>query len=209
MSTVIKYDLLNAFNTKPFSGNRAAVALLDSSSKEKLDREKLYQAIAGEIAAPATAFVIPQEDGGYNICWWAPVGEINLCGHATLATSKILFDRLDLHEGGTKANVVNYSSSAGPLQARRLMDGRVELEFPAAHLIPIEDSFDDVEIKEINSLLGAALHDDGIEIVNLKRGKGHPFDHWLLAEIDLSKTAHQSLKEVEPKPEHIVSVLII
>jgi len=193
MSTTIHYYVLNAFNTKAFSGNRAAVALLDQATKEKIESGSLYQAIAGEINAPATAFVIPQSGSIYEISWYHAMGAINLCGHATLATSKILFDRIrEASKDDVKDLVIKYVSTAGPLQAKQTSDGRVELEFPAATLAPLSDSFGEEQVKEIISIVQETFQGDSLKVLELQRGTGKTFDNWLLVEVDLSNSSANS-----------------
>jgi PhzF family phenazine biosynthesis protein len=213
MPTTIHYDLLDAFNSRPFSGNPAAVVTLDKDTKAKFDREDLYQTIAAEINMPATGFVTPLEDGRYDICWWHPGGEINLCGHASLATSKALFNRLNAKNGGEEdekkavsgVKTIEYISKAGPLKATLLDDGRVELGFPAAGLVPFADSCDAEQVEDIKAILKDAVQDDGVEILDLQRGVGDAFDNWLIVKVECSKKA---LKDLSVKLDTIVSRLI-
>ncbi len=77
---------VDAFTDKLFSGNPAAVCVLE----DWLPNE-VMQSIALENNLSETAFV-KNENNGYNIRWFTPEAEVNLCGHATLATARILFD---------------------------------------------------------------------------------------------------------------------
>ena len=82
----IKQYIVDAFTDKVFSGNQAAVCLPD----EVLSPE-LMQKIAVENNFSETAFAVKSDDG-YDLRWFTPGGEIDLCGHATLATAHISRD---------------------------------------------------------------------------------------------------------------------
>lgn len=86
----IKTFIINAFTNKPFSGNPAGVCLIDS----KID-EKLMQAIASELNLSETAFLQKRtSDEDYSIRYFTPTVEIDFCGHATLASAKLVLDKL-------------------------------------------------------------------------------------------------------------------
>lgn len=80
---------VDAFADSPFQGNPAAVCPLDAW----LDDERL-QAIAEENNLSETAFVVGR-DGDYRLRWFTPQVEVDLCGHATLATAWVLIHKLD------------------------------------------------------------------------------------------------------------------
>jgi PhzF family phenazine biosynthesis protein len=83
----MKIYQVDAFAEKPFSGNPAGVCVLN----QKLD-EKLMQSIAREMNLSETAFLVKNNDG-YDLRWFTPNGEIDLCGHATLASAHILWEK--------------------------------------------------------------------------------------------------------------------
>ena len=85
----LKIFQVDAFSSKPFAGNPAAVCILD----KWLDGD-LMQKIANENNLSETAFAVPVDDR-YEIRWFTPEIEVDLCGHATLATAHILFNHLD------------------------------------------------------------------------------------------------------------------
>ena len=88
----MKTYFADSFTNEPFKGNPAGVCLLD----QELSKEKM-QLIAKEIGFSETAFVKEYDDDGtYNILFFSPKKEIPLCGHATLASSKIIFDKTGL-----------------------------------------------------------------------------------------------------------------
>lgn len=87
----MKTYFVDSFTTQKFKGNPAAVCLL-----EKDLEPPIMQAIATEIGFSETAFVRKTSDGNYTIRFFTPKQEIPLCGHATLASAKILFDTSNL-----------------------------------------------------------------------------------------------------------------
>jgi predicted PhzF superfamily epimerase YddE/YHI9 len=121
---------LDAFTHRAFGGNPAAVVPL----QRWLD-DSLLQAIAAEENVPATAFVASDGEE-LRLRWFAPASELELCGHATLATAHVLFNRLY-----PERDRIPFVSGVGRLEARR--DGpRVALDFPALppqHERPPED----------------------------------------------------------------------
>lgn len=117
----MKLDIyqVDAFATRPFEGNPAAVCPLD-----KWLPDELMQSIAMENNLSETAFLVAEDDG-YRIRWFTPVTEVDLCGHATLASAWVLFNCL-----GHEADTVIFLSRSGRLPVRRWGD-ELELDFPA------------------------------------------------------------------------------
>ncbi|VEG90191.1 phenazine biosynthesis PhzF [Legionella spiritensis] len=109
---------IDAFTDKVFHGNPAAVCLLD----EWLNDE-LMQAIAVENNLSETAFII-EDKQGFHIRWFTPNGEINLCGHATLAAGFVLCEL-----GKNKGNVIDFTSLSGQLKVVK-KDDSYTLDFP-------------------------------------------------------------------------------
>ena len=85
--TVLPFFQVDAFASRPFEGNQAAVIPLD----QWLD-DAILQAIAAENNLSETAFTVPSQDGAadYNLRWFTPTVEVDLCGHATFAAAHIL-----------------------------------------------------------------------------------------------------------------------
>jgi PhzF family phenazine biosynthesis protein len=116
---------IDAFTTKAFSGNPAAVCILEHP---KVDT--WMQSVAMEMNLSETAFLIRQGDG-YNLRWFTPKVEVDLCGHATLASAYVLFE-----SGGARRDaVIRFYTRSGLLTAA-LDEGRIELNFPST---PAED----------------------------------------------------------------------
>lgn len=117
----MKQYIVDAFTDKIFHGNQAAVCVLENWLPEKL-----MMNIAKENNFSETAFTVKCGDK-YHLRWFTPSGEINLCGHATLATSYILFK---FYETSTKKLV--FSTLSGDLIISRA-DDYIVMDFPAYH----------------------------------------------------------------------------
>jgi PhzF family phenazine biosynthesis protein len=110
---------LDAFTTRRFAGNPAAVMVLDRF----LDDATL-QAIAAENNLAETAFLV-REGGDYRLRWFTPGVEVPLCGHATLASAAVVMERLE-----PGRNEVIFHSASGPLTVKRT-DSGYAMDFPA------------------------------------------------------------------------------
>jgi PhzF family phenazine biosynthesis protein len=115
----IPYYQVNAFTKRTFGGNPAGVCILD-----RWLPESLLQKIAAENDFAETAFLVRSREG-YELRWFTPNMEIDLCGHATLGAAAVLF-----FERGEKGEVVKFSTRSGVLAATRRGD-LLELDFPA------------------------------------------------------------------------------
>lgn len=118
MTTLPLYQI-DAFADKPFSGNPAAVCPLESWLPDPV-----LQSIAEENNLSETAFFVTCDDG-YHIRWFTPVDEVDLCGHATLATAYVIFNEL-----GDSTSELTFASRSGTLRVRR-QGGLLELDFPS------------------------------------------------------------------------------
>lgn len=113
---------VDAFTSKPFKGNPAAVCVLSEPISDTL-----MQNIAFELNLAETAFVCKEEDKeGFNLRWMTPVSEVDLCGHATLATSHILWQTGICKKDET----IHYNTKSGVLKAD-YHEGEIGLDFPA------------------------------------------------------------------------------
>lgn len=115
--TIIQVD---AFTNKPFSGNPAAVCVLTSPQNDTW-----MQNIAAEMNLSETAFLLKLEDG-YSLRWFTPATEVPLCGHATLASSHVLWSENYLSANET----AHFHTKSGLLIAKKQEDW-IELDFPA------------------------------------------------------------------------------
>lgn len=119
---------VDAFTREVFAGNPAAVCPL----QEWLPDE-LMQRIALENNLSETAFFVPEGDG-YRIRWFTPAVEVDLCGHATLASAYVVFQFVE--PGSTS---VCFQSRSGPLGVERNEEGELVLDFPADRPEPAGD----------------------------------------------------------------------
>ncbi len=115
--TLIQVD---AFTDKPFTGNPAAVCLLPTPREERW-----MQDVAREMNLSETAFLAPQDDG-YSLRWFTPAVEIDLCGHATLASAHVLWQSGHLRPD----EPARFHTRSGLLIAERRGDW-IEMDFPA------------------------------------------------------------------------------
>ena len=111
---------VDAFTDEPFKGNPAAVCLMNCQAKVARMKD-----IAKEMNLSETAFISPAR-GGWRLRWFTPKQEVDLCGHATLASAKVLFER----QPALREKPILFKTRSGELTAR-WVDGDIELDFPA------------------------------------------------------------------------------
>ncbi len=116
-TTIIQVD---AFTNEPFTGNPAGVCILPEPADEEW-----MQKVAAEMNLSETAFLYP-EAKGYNLRWFTPVAEVDLCGHATLASAHVLWEEQHLPPD----QPAYFYTNSGLLTARQQGDW-IELDFPA------------------------------------------------------------------------------
>lgn len=118
---------VDAFTERPFAGNPAAVCVLDVARDASW-----MQAVAAEMNLSETAFLVPRGEGaagtaGFDLRWFTPTTEVDLCGHATLAAAHRLWQGGELAAG----EEARFHTRSGVLTARRGADGWIEMDFPA------------------------------------------------------------------------------
>nr|WP_294847718.1 PhzF family phenazine biosynthesis protein [uncultured Sphingomonas sp.] len=120
--TSLPFYQVDAFATKPFEGNPAAVMPLDAWLADDV-----MQAIAAENNLSETAFLVPsgREDADYDLRWFTPTTEVDLCGHATLASAHIVLT----------ADQVRFATRSGILTVTRNGNGYA-LDLPAGSVAP-------------------------------------------------------------------------
>ncbi len=118
---------IDAFTAKVFSGNPAAVCLLEEEAEAEW-----MQSVAAEMNLSETAFLVPQQDG-FELRWFTPTTEVDLCGHATLASAHVLWEEGQLAQNDT----ARFHTRSGLLTAK-LQDDLIELDFPSTPADPIE-----------------------------------------------------------------------
>mmetsp|Transcript_28911 Transcript_28911/g.37991 ORF Transcript_28911/g.37991 Transcript_28911/m.37991 type:complete len:478 (+) Transcript_28911:205-1638(+) len=124
---------VSAFANRPFSGNPAAVFFTHRTPE-------WMQTVAAELKLSETAFVSQIQDGSWHLRWFTPTSEVDLCGHATLASAHALWEtgRVALNEE------IQFSTLSGLLRAKPLADGWIELDFPEEppHESPVPGSLE-------------------------------------------------------------------
>ncbi|MCU1350893.1 MAG: oxidoreductase [Acidimicrobiales bacterium] len=143
--------VVDAFTDQPFAGNQAAVCVLAEATTEAW-----MQAVAAEMNLSETAYVVPRADGDHDLRWFTPTVEVDLCGHATLASAHVL--------GGT----ARFHTRSGLLTCGPGPDGTIELDLPARPVTPSGDG------REWAPALGL----DADRIVGAWRG-----GEWVLVEV--------------------------
>jgi PhzF family phenazine biosynthesis protein len=144
----IKLYQVDAFTDRLFSGNPAAVIILD-----RWLSDDLMQSIAFENNLAETAFIVPNEKV-YEIRWFTPIVEVDLCGHATLASAFVLFNILNY-----PGSQIQFHSSRSGLLTVEKKDDLLLLDFPT----------DTLEL--INEVQNRIQHCIGIKPVEIYKGK--------------------------------------
>lgn len=125
MRNKIKIYQVDAFTSESFKGNPAAVCILEDDISDELMKN-----IAQEMNLSETAFVKPLKNSNigkgnlFSLRWFTPEVEVDLCGHATIATSKVLFDEFNIKE-----QYIKYETKSGLLTAKK-KDEKISLDFP-------------------------------------------------------------------------------
>src|SRR5512133_3414706 len=123
-SRIVQVD---AFTNRPFAGNPAAVCVLQDPKPEQWLRD-----VAREMNLSETAFLTPR-DGEYDLRWLTPAVEVDLCGHATVASAHVLWEDGHLPEG----RQARFHTRSGLLTADRRGEW-IELNFPAKLAVAAE-----------------------------------------------------------------------
>ena len=124
----MKYEIyqIDAFANEAFKGNPAAIVPLESWLPDEV-----MQSIAHENNLAETAFFVPNGDG-YDLRWFTPTVEMDLCGHATLATGHLLFEVI-----GTDKSILRFQTRSGELTVEKV-GGKYVLDFPSRPAVPAE-----------------------------------------------------------------------
>jgi PhzF family phenazine biosynthesis protein len=117
----LKMWQVDAFADRAFGGNPAAIVPLEAWIDDGL-----MQRIANENNLAETAFFVPKGDGRYHLRWFTPESEVELCGHATLASAWLLFEHLK-----PELNKVDFETLSGVLSVERGKGGRHVMSMPS------------------------------------------------------------------------------
>ena len=128
---MIELHVVDAFTHEPYSGNPAAVCRLGAYPSDRWLR-----AVAAEVNLSETAFVVERSDGDFDLRWFTPTTEVDLCGHATLATAHVLGGDARFH---TRSGVLTCRAAGGVEGLRGdAGTGEVEMDFPADPAVPVD-----------------------------------------------------------------------
>ncbi|CAO2180338.1 unnamed protein product, partial [Urochloa humidicola] len=141
----IQYAVVDAFTAEPFKGNPAAVCLLEDAAKAA--NERWMQSVAAEFNLSETAYLLRDSTPAgaaprFKLRWFTPAAEVELCGHATLASSHFLFTSVlaeheTLIEFETKSGILTAKKVPAPASAVASGEGKlfIELDFPMIDLV--------------------------------------------------------------------------
>jgi PhzF family phenazine biosynthesis protein len=173
---------VDSFTDRAFAGNPAGVALLDRAADAPW-----MLSVAAEVNVAETAFLVRTGEGRYDLRWFSPQVEIDLCGHATLASAHVLWT-----EGRETVDVLAFATRSGELLARRLGDGRIELDFPA------------------NTAVDASIDEDVLGSLGVKPVRtAQTANGWIVVEVATAaevRTAEPDLVRLGGLTEHAVIV---
>ena len=125
---MLQIATIDAFTDQPFKGNPAGVCITDTPLPVEM-----MQNIAAELNLSETAFVVPIGEAKWSLRWFTPAVEIELCGHATLASAHRLFEQRLV----ASDTLLRFQTLSGELTARKVGD-KIELDFPAIVVAPFE-----------------------------------------------------------------------
>ena len=163
---------VDAFSSKIFGGNPAAVCVL-----EEWLGDDILQNIAAENNLAETAFII-QTKNGYDLRWFTPAVEIDLCGHATLASAFVVFEFLQ-----TDISRIEFSSMSGTLTVEKTESGKLSMDFPSRQ----------VKAGESNELIIQAL------------GKP-PLEVWESQDLVLVYESEDDIRSIQPDMEKLKKI---
>jgi PhzF family phenazine biosynthesis protein len=143
----IPFYQVDAFSRTIFGGNPAGVCLLDSWLSDDV-----LQAIAAENNLPETAFLVPKSKERYDLRWFTPTLEVDLCGHATLASAFVILSFID-----STLPSVNFETASGLLSVAKSRE-LLCMDFPARKPVPAQGS----------PMLSEALGAEPIEVLKAR-----------------------------------------
>jgi len=164
---VVDFFQVDSFTNRPYSGNPAAVCIIKNAPTEEW-----MKLVAREMNLSETAFIVPKIDNSFDLRWFTPVAEVDLCGHATLAAAHILWEKniLKIDENA------KFHTRSGLLTCKKI-NNRIEMNFP---------------IEEANDALAPDELIEGLKVNPLYVGKNR-FDY--LVEVE----SEEIVNNLEPE----------
>ena len=129
----VPYYIVDAFSSGPFTGNPAGVCPLD-----RWLPDTVLQSVAAQNNLAETAFFI-QDGDSFQLRWFAPSAEVDLCGHATIATAHVIYEEL-----GSKTPVLRFNTRSGLVSVAR-RDGQLKMDLPR---LPLQEHDAPVDLIE-------------------------------------------------------------
>lgn len=197
-SMSLPFYIVNAFSTSPFGGNPAAVVFVESN--ELQDSDKL-QKIASNLNQPVTTFLRASEEqdvephvASFDVRWFTPTAEIPLCGHASIASSGLLFSC----SGSVDPSVhtIKYRTTVGVVLTARRSGDWVDLTLPS---VPIKE-FSGDKAAHLSEIVRRGFGKD-VDVKFLGAGTGN-MSHFAFVEIEVEN----DLANCKPDPTVFVSV---
>ncbi len=182
-------DQVDAFADRPFAGNPAAVCVLAGPRDERW-----MQNVAMEMNLSETAFLHPAANG-FHLRWFTPAHEVDLCGHATLASAHVLFERRILQP----ADDARFHTRSGLLTCRK-DDAWIKMDFPALFFQPCEAPEDLRRGLKVEILSCSQGMDYLVEVASAPVVRGLEPDFALLKELNsrgVIVTARSDLREFD------------
>lgn len=139
----LKIFQVDAFANKAFTGNPAAVCILEQG---KQYNDQWMQSLAAEMNLSETAFVMKKSQGLYGLRWFTPTTEVNLCGHATLATAHILWTETNLEQ----QQIARFDTLSGRLDVSN-KEGLITMNFPKETVTKTDDKKLEKQLNELLS----------------------------------------------------------
>jgi len=181
---------VDAFTQKPFAGNPAGVCVFEHG----LPEDTIMQQVALEMNVSETAFSTPKSTNSneFNLRWFTPQTEVNLCGHATLATAHILFTEFPLY---SKHETLIFHTLSGTLIVSKVPNSdRLQMNFPQG--CPTKVTLGDTIFDSLTELLPINSKDEIVDIFYCATTKK------LLVEV----ATYKAIQNLAPKYEQLVKI---
>ncbi|HGY9626244.1 PhzF family phenazine biosynthesis protein [Pseudomonas juntendi] len=146
---------VDAFSATPFGGNPAAVVPLECWLPDET-----LQRVAEENNLSETAYFVRNGEA-FDLRWFTPSVEVDLCGHATLAAAWVLFEQL-----GEQAAVLRFNTRSGELRVSRGSDGLLAMDFPAKQPVAVDVPEGLLEALGLNSVRAVYRTDDYVVVID-------------------------------------------
>jgi PhzF family phenazine biosynthesis protein len=191
----MKFYIADAFTDKSFGGNPAGVVILDDGIS-LFPEESLMIKVAAELKYSETAFIMPLANGDFEIRYFTPVSEVDLCGHATICSIFCLMEQgLIKAFGSTIRHIV---TKAGRLSIL-IENGKVMMDMGSVEFGKELATYD--ELKEIADIMGISIDDIGLKHYDSKNNQLRSLPQMVstgLFDIILPLNNHQALKNISP-----------